>query len=269
MTILAWRGTAARRSTSAGMTASVFAWMVYFFLVAPNLVVVPMSFGNKNSFEFPPRSFSLFLYEKFFTDAHWIDATLLSFRVALGATCLALLLGVPAAYSLVRGDYPGKRIVAAFLLSPILVPVVVIALGLYFHFSALGIVGTEAGLILAHAAYTIPFVLVTCMAGLRHVDPNLESVATIMGAGRLLTFWKVTLPLLRPAMLVGGLFAFLISFDEVVIAFFIVHATSFTLPVKMYSSIQFDLSPVLAAVSSLLTVLSLALCLAGAYLQRR
>jgi putative spermidine/putrescine transport system permease protein len=255
--------------TLAGIAASVVAWVVYLFLVSPNLIVVPMSFGNRQAFEFPPKSLSFFLYEKFFTDAHWVSATLLSFRVAIGATCLALLLGVPAAYSLVRGSYPGKRIITGFLLSPILVPVVVIALGLYFHFAAIGIVGTEGGLILAHTAYTMPFVIVTCIAGLRHVDPTLEVVATIMGAGRLLTFWRVTLPLLRPAMLVGGLFAFLMSFDEVVIAFFIVHATTFTLPVKMYSSIQFDLSPVLAAVSSLLTLLSLGVCLAGAYLQRK
>lgn len=269
MTAVALERPIGRRYTLAGIGASVFAWAVYLFLVSPNFVVVPMSFGDKHAFEFPPKSVSLFLYQKFFTDAHWVGATFLSFRVAVGATCLALLLGVPAAYSLVRGSYPGKRVITAFLLSPILVPVVVIALGLYFHFSTLKIVGTELGLVLAHTAYTMPFVIVTCMAGLRHVDPNLESVATIMGAGRLLTFWKVTLPLLRPAMLVGGLFAFLMSFDEVVIAFFIVHATTFTLPVKMYSSIQQDLSPVLAAVSSLLTVMSLAVCLAGAYLQRK
>jgi putative spermidine/putrescine transport system permease protein len=257
------------RRTFAGVALSTFAWVVYVFLMSPNFIVIPMSFGSQHSFEFPPKSVSLFLYEKFFTDAHWVSATLLSFRVAVGATCLALLLGVPAAYGLVRGSYPGKQAVAAFLLSPILVPVVVLALGLYFHFSNLRIIGTEFGLVLAHAAYTMPFVIVTSMAGLRHVDANLESVALIMGAGRLLTFWRVTLPLLRPAMLVGGLFAFLMSFDEVVIAFFIVHATTFTLPVKMYSSIMHDLSPVLAAVSALLTMMSLALCLAGAYLQRK
>src|SRR4029079_10528871 len=130
-------------------------------------------------------------------DAHWMSATILSFRVAVCAMCLALVLGVPAAYGLVRGRYPGKQLVTGFLLSPILVPVVVIALGLYFHFSNLKIVGTELGLVLAHAAYTMPFVIVTCMAGLRHVDANLESVAMIMGAGPLLTFWRVTLPLMR------------------------------------------------------------------------
>lgn len=253
----------------AWIAASGFAWAVYVFLMSPNFIVLPMSFGSQYEFEFPPKSLSLFLYQKFFTDAHWVGATFLSFRVAIGATVLAILFGVPAAYGLVRGNYPGKRLITGFLLSPILVPVVVIALGLYFHFSNLKIVGTEPGLILAHAAYTMPFVIVTCMAGLRHIDPNLETAATVMGAGRLLVFWRVTLPLLRPAMLVGGLFAFLMSFDEVVIAFFIVHATSFTLPVKMYSSIQQDLSPVLAAVSSLLTVLSLAVCLVGASLQRK
>jgi putative spermidine/putrescine transport system permease protein len=155
------------------------------------------------------------------------------------------------------------------LLSPILVPIIVIALGLYFYFASLGITGSELALVMGHAVYTTPFVIVTAMAGLRHVDQNLETAATIMGAGPIYTFFRVTLPLLKPAMFAGGLFAFLMSFDEVVVAYFISKAGSTTLPVKMFSSIQWEISPVLAAVSTFLTVVSLVICLIGALFQKK
>jgi putative spermidine/putrescine transport system permease protein len=142
----------------------------------------------------------------------------MSVRVTIGPTIIALLLGVPTAYGLVRGNYPGKRFVTLFLLSPILAPIIVIALGLYLYYSSLGIAATDLVVILWHAMYTTPFVIFTCMTCLRHFDPKLEVAATIMGSGTLLTFWKVTLPLLKPATFAGGLFAFLMSFDEVVIA---------------------------------------------------
>lgn len=248
---------------------SVTAWAIYIFLMLPSFIVVPMSFGNKYEVMFPPDTVSTFLYGQYFNESNWMAATFMSFRVAIGSTIISLLLGVPAAYGLVRGNYPGKRFVTLFLLSPILVPIIVIALGLYLYYSSLGIAGTDLVVILSHAMYTTPFVIVTCMAGLRHVDPNLEVAATIMGSGTLQTFWKVTLPLLKPAMFAGGLFAFLMSFDEVVIAYFIASAGNMTLPVKMFSSIQWEVSPVIAAVSTLLTVLSLVICLFGASLQRK
>lgn len=266
------RGLAALRPLGLGLArlgpAGLLA-LAYLFLLAPNLVVVPMSFGNEYAFEFPPHSYSLVLYQKLFADSQWLSAGWLSLRVAVLSTLAALLLGVPAAYGLVRGRFPGKRAILLFLMSPILVPVVVIALGLYLHLARLQIAGSLLGMVLAHTLYVLPFVLVTAVAGLRHVDRNLETVASLMGAGRLTVFCRVTLPLLRPALLAGALFAFLMSFDEVVIAFFLVEATAFTLPVKMYSSIQHDASPILAAVSSILTVLSIVVCLAATFVRRR
>jgi putative spermidine/putrescine transport system permease protein len=250
------------------VTTTLAAWLVYVFLMAPIFVVIGMSFGSQYEYQFPPRSISLFLYWKFFSDPQWIAALWLSVRVALMSTLLALAFGLSAAYGLVRGEFPGKRMVTLLLMSPILVPVVVIALGLYFYFARLHLIGSYPGLVAAHTIYTMPFVLVTAMAGLRHVDPNLEAAGEVMGAGRLTIFWRITLPLLKPAIVVGALFAFLMSFDEVVIAFFVLEATSFTLPVKMYGSIQFDNSPVLAAVSSFLTLLSVCICGIGVWLQR-
>ena len=252
-----------------GIFSTVMAWLILLFLMLPSFIVVPMSFGGKFEMMFPPTTFDTILYERFFSTGNWIATTITSFKVAIGATVLALLLGVPASYGIVRGTYPGKKIVTLFLLSPILVPVIVLALGMYLYLAAFKATGTDLGLIIAHGVLTTPFVIVTCMAGLRHIDPNLETAATIMGASTMQSFFKVTLPLLKSAMFAGGLFAFLMSFDEVVVAFFITEASTMTLPVKMYSSIKWEISPILAAISSLLTLLSLVICLVGAAAQKK
>jgi ABC-type spermidine/putrescine transport system permease subunit II len=194
--------------------------------------------------------------------------TLQSLVLGICTTAAALVLGVGAAYGLDRYSFPGKRAIALFLLSPIFVPAIVIALGLYLYLGRFNLTGTLPGLILSHTIITMPFVIISVSAGLRHVDRNLETAAMVMGAGRLLILRKVTLPLLRPALVAGGLFAFLISFDEVVIAYFISNVSTQTLPVKMYSSIHWEISPVLAAVATLMTVLSLAICLVVVFLQR-
>ncbi|MHB1216616.1 MAG: ABC transporter permease [Alphaproteobacteria bacterium] len=245
------------------------AWLIFAFLLLPSFIVVPMSFGGKFEMMFPPTTFSTILYERYFHAGNWMSTTFTSFRVAIGATFMAILLGVPASYGIVRGNYRGKKAVTLFLLSPILVPVIVLALGMYLYLASFKATGTDFGLIIAHTVLTTPFVIVTCMAGLRHIDPNLETAATIMGATPLQSFFKVTLPLLKPAIFAGGLFAFLMSFDEVVVAFFITEASTMTLPVKMFSSIKWEISPILAAISSLLTLLSLIICLIGAAAQKK
>jgi putative spermidine/putrescine transport system permease protein len=180
-----------------------------------------------------------------------------------------LACGVCAAYALVRYEFPGKRLFSMFLLSPVLVPAVIVALGTYLYFSAIGITGTTSALIIAHALHTTPFVIVTATAGLRHVDVNLERAAEIMGAGRIRVLRSVTLPLMWPAIMAGAMFSFLISFDEVVLSWFISNVSTQTLPVKMYSSIQWEVSPVIATVSVLLTAFSLVICLLTAIVQRK
>jgi putative spermidine/putrescine transport system permease protein len=258
-----------RQRSLPSIGASIVAWLAYFFLILPSLVVVPMSFGDKDEFVFPPHSLSLYLYKRYFFESTWMQVTLQSLVLGLCTMIAALFLGVGAAYGLDRYDFRGKRAVTLFLLSPIFVPAIVIALGLYLYLGAFRLVGTTPGLIISHAIITIPFVIISVSAGLRHIDRDLETAAMVMGADRLLILRKVTLPLLRPALVAGGLFAFLISFDEVVIAYFISNVETQTLPVKMYSSIHWEISPVLAAVSTLMTLLSLAVCLAVAFLQRR
>lgn len=248
--------------------AGAVAWLAYGFLILPSLVIVPMSFGDKDEFQFPPRSLSLYLYRKYFFESNWLDATWESFRVACGTTVLSVVLGVSAAYALSRTEFRGKKLLTMLLLSPMFVPVIVVALGLYLYLGSLRVTGTTFGLIIGHSVVAIPFVIVTSLAGLKHVDRNLEVAAAVMGARRFTVLRRVTLPLLTPTILVAALFSFLISFDEVVISYFIAHVQTQTLPVKMYSSIHWEISPVLAAISVLLTVLSLAICLAVAALQK-
>jgi ABC-type spermidine/putrescine transport system permease subunit II len=250
------------------LLASTAAWLAYMFLILPSLVVVPMSFGDKDEFVFPPHSLSLYLYDRYFFESTWMQVTVQSLVVGLCSMIAALVLGCCAAYGLDRYQFPGKRALTLFLLSPIFVPAIVIALGLYLYLGRFHLVGTTPGLVVSHTIITMPFVIISVSAGLRHVDRDLETAAMVMGANRFLILRKVTLPLLRPALVAGGLFAFLISFDEVVVAYFITNVQTQTLPVKMYSSIHWEISPVLAAVSTLMTLLSLSVCLAVAFLQR-
>ena len=247
---------------------TIVAWLVFAFLILPSFVVIPMSFGDTDEFMFPPQGLSTYLYEKYFFDGNWMETTRQSFVVAVLSTLTCLFFGVTAAYGVVRGNFPGKRFVTMFLLTPMFVPLIVIALGLYVYFATLGLSGTTFSIVVGHTLHGTPFVIILCMAALRHVDPNLEAAARVMGAGRVYTLVRVTLPLLKPALVASALFAFLISFDEVVIAWFLTTVYTQTLPVKMYSSIQWEISPVLAAVSSLLTLLAFVICVAGVLVQR-
>lgn len=250
------------------LAATAAAWCVYLLLALPSLIIIPMSFGTADELTFPPHAFSLHLYETYFFESNWMAATLESVEVACGAVVVSLVLGISAAYGLSRSEFPGKRVIAMFLLSPAFIPAIVLGLGLYLYLGVAHLAGTTGGLIISHGLVTTPFVILTVMAGLRHVDRNLEIAAAVMGAGRMYVLRQVTLPLLRPTILAAALFAFLISFDEVVISYFIAGVRTQTLPVKMYSAIHWEISPVLAAVSTLLTLLSLGVCVAVALLQK-
>jgi len=243
------------------MLGAVFAWLGYLFLLLPTLVIVPISFGGGQELTFPPRQFSLDLFSKFLGDPAWLNATLQSLIAASATTVLSLLIGLPGAYALARAQFRGRRLLEALSLAPMLVPVVVLGLGMYMHLAALKMVNGMPGLVLAHTVLVIPFMLVAIASGLRHLDPTMETVAMMMGASRLRIFIEVVLPQIRPSVLVGALFAFLISFDEVIVAYFITGPDTATLPVKMYSAIRWEVSPVLAAVSTLLTIVSLVVCL--------
>ena len=245
----------------------IVAGLVFAFLVAPSLVVIPMSFSDSREIMFPPRGFSWMLYREYFAGPEWVASTIESTMVALGATALSLATGVPVAYALVRSRLFGMAIVRVFVMMPILVPTIVFALGLYIYFARLGISGSTLSLILGHAVHNVPFVVLVVIAGLRQVNPNIEVAAQVLGASVLRTIFSVVLPMIASSILAAGLFSFLISFDEVVIAWFLSSPRTMTLPIKMYSSIQWEVSAVLSAISTLLTLLSLVICVVGVALR--
>jgi putative spermidine/putrescine transport system permease protein len=241
-------------------------WIGYAFLIFPTLIIVPMSFGGPGELMFPPARLSTFLYERYFDSNAWINATLLSVKIALGTMVIATVFGLGAAYGLSRLEFRGKHPISMALLSPMFVPSIVMGLALYLFLAKLGLAGTAIGLIMAHTLIAMPFAIITITAGLKLMDPRLEVAAAVMGAGRLAVLRRVTVPLILPSVVASALFAFLVSFDEVVISYFIASARDPTLPVRMYSSIQWEVSPVLAAVSVILIAVSSAVCLATAFL---
>ena len=229
------------------------AFLTAIFLVAPMAIIVPMSFSSAVSFEFPPPGYWTGYYAQYFSNASWLQATANSFVVAAGVTVLTLLLALPAAFGFVRYRFRGKDALNLLMMLPIIVPSVVSALG-YYGFLSLGrLVGTHAGLIIAHSVLSVPVAFLVIAAALKGFDRNLERAAMSAGAGPIRTFLWVTLPVLRPGILVGALFAFLHSFNEAVVALFIGGRDAATLPKKMFESIRLESDPVIAVVSTLLT----------------
>jgi putative spermidine/putrescine transport system permease protein len=226
--------------------------LVALFLLLPIVIVVPMSFSTAISFEFPPPGYSLGYYAKYFTSEEWLEPTLNSFVIALGATALTMLLVVPAAFGYVRYRFRGKAFVNLLMVAPLIVPHVVSALAYYGFLGRARLTGTHLGVILAHGVLAVPVAFLVVTATLKGFDRNLERAAMSSGAGPLRTFFHVTLPVLRPGMLVGALFAFLSSFNEAVVVIFIGGRDAATLPKKMYESIRLESDPVIAVVSTLL-----------------
>jgi putative spermidine/putrescine transport system permease protein len=234
----------------------------YVFLVGPIAIIVAASFSGGQEITFPPEHLSFELYRAFFSDPSWWKPAVQSLAVALLTSILALAVTLPAAYALNRCRFGGLKAVELFFISPMLIPVISLGLGVYIFFSAVRIDNTTLGLVMTHSTLVMPFMFISISAGMRHTDPALEAVSTLMGAGPFRTFFQVLVPQIKTSILVGLLFAFLISFDEVVVAYFITGPETTTLPVRMYSALRWEVSPVLTAISSMLTIASLVFCLA-------
>jgi putative spermidine/putrescine transport system permease protein len=243
--------------------------MTVFFLLAPTLVVVPMSFTASNSLTFPPEGFSTRWYEKMLTDPQWSTGFANSAQVALLTAVLATVLGTLAALGTVRGRFPGKNAVNALVLSPLIVPVIIIAIGMFSVFVRWKITGTLVGLVLAHTALAVPFVVVNVATSLRTMDRNLELAAMNLGADPLRTFRRVTLPLILPGVLAGGLFAFITSWDEVVVSIFLTTARFRTLPVEMWEQVRQVVDPTVAAVATTLLAVTTSLLLVVLVVRRQ
>jgi putative spermidine/putrescine transport system permease protein len=244
-------------------------WVVLLFLVLPVVIVFPLSFSSNTTLSFPPPGWSLRWYLAFFDSRSWTDAVWVSVEVGVPVTLLAVALGTPAALGLRRGHFRGQRLVNALVLSPLIVPGIIVAIGTYFVYAQYGLVGNPVALILGHTCVAVPFVVINVASALQGVDPALEKAASSLGAAPWANFRQVTLPLIMPGILAGALFAFITSFDELLIALFLSGTGAVTLPRRMFDEIRYDLDPTIAAVSSLLIVTTTALMIAAEMLRRR
>lgn len=233
-----------------------FSAFLAVFLIAPTLVLIPMSFTAGDSLQFPPEGFSLRWYENLFTSRSWTFPATVSFQVAVLTSILATTLGTLASFGLVRGRFPGRELVNALVLAPLIVPLVIVAVGMFAVFVSWRLAGTPLGLIVAHTVLALPYVVINVSASLRTMERNLELASANLGAGPLRTFWYVTLPQIFPGVAAGALFAFITSWDEVVIAIFLTTPFVQTLPVVMWSQIETSVDPTIAAVATLLTLVT-------------
>ena len=243
--------------------------LTVFFLMAPTLVVVPMSFTASNALTFPPQGLSTRWYEKMLTDPQWSTGFVNSAQVALLTAVFATALGTLAALGTVRGRFPGRGAVNGLILSPLIVPVIIIAIGMFSIFVRWKIAGSLVGLVLAHTALAMPFVVVNVATSLRTVDRNLELAAQSLGAGPVRTFRRITLPLILPGVLAGGLFAFITSWDEVVVSIFLTSARFRTLPVEMWEQVRQVVDPTVAAVATTLLVVTTTILLVAVVARRQ
>jgi putative spermidine/putrescine transport system permease protein len=247
----------------------VFVGMVLLFLVAPILAIMPLSFNSDAFFSYPMPGYSLKWYHEFFTSDRWMSSVRLSVVLAFFTTILATALGTCAALGLSRSNLPLRATITAILISPMIVPVIISALGMFFFYSKIGLTGTIPGLVLAHTALATPFVVITVTATLSSFDRTLMRAGESLGANPTTVFFKVVMPLILPGMISGALFAFVTSFDEVIAVIFIAGPEQRTLPRQMFSGIREQISPTITAAASILIVFSTLLLITIELLRRR
>lgn len=254
----------------------ISAYLVLAFLMLPILVIVPLSFNAEPFFTFTegmlsldPQAYSLRWYQAIAADQKWTLAIWNSFVVGIAAAILATVLGTLAAIGLASPWMPFKRLITALLLSPMIVPLIIIAAGMFFFYTNFNLVSTYAGLIIAHAALGVPFVIITVTATLTGFDRSLFSAGLSLGASPTKVFFDVVIPIIRPGVISGGLFAFVTSFDEVVLVLFLAGPEQRTIPRQMFSGLREQINPTILAVATLLVFLSIALLATLEVLRRR
>ncbi len=252
------------RAVLYGMSA-----LVLFFLMAPILAIIPLSFNSGTFLTYPLDGLSLRWYHEFIASVQWTRALKNSFIIGLSSAALATVLGTMAALGLTRADFRGKGLVMAILLSPMIVPVVITAVGFYFFFAPLGLTASYTGLIMAHTALGTPFVVITVSATLQGFDVSLARAAASLGASPVVTFFRVILPLIAPGVFSGTLFAFATSFDEVVVVLMVAGPEQRTLPREMFSGLRENISPTITAVATIMILISVVMLASLELLRRR
>lgn len=234
----------------------LLAGLVILFLVLPTLIVIPMSFSASHYLEFPPRHWSLRWYEHYVESASWMQATATSLKAGFLAMLVATPLGTMAAYGLFVARLRWTGLVMALLLTPIIVPVILVGIGVFYAYVRLKLVNTLTGIVLAHSMLALPLVVLVVTAALKSYDMSQEMVARSLGASRPRAFFLVTLPQIRFALVTSAVLAFLTSFDEVVIALFISGGDNSTLPRNMFNALRDQIDPTIAAISTLMIAVS-------------
>ncbi|OMH30425.1 ABC transporter permease [Motiliproteus sp. MSK22-1] len=250
--------------------------LIFLFLIGPILVIIPLSFNAEPYFtftsemlSFDPAGYSLRWYEDFFTSESWMSSIKNSFLIGIASTLLATVLGTLAALGLSRPQMPFRALIMSILISPMIVPLIISAAGMFFFYSKVNLAQTYLGVILAHTALGIPFVVITVTATLSGFDHSLTRAAASLGAPPSYVFFKVVLPLVTPGVVSGALFAFITSFDEVVVVIFLSGVEQRTIPLQMWAGIREQISPTILAVATLLVAISIVLLTVLELLRRR
>jgi putative spermidine/putrescine transport system permease protein len=250
-------------------THRVIVAAVLLFLIAPILVIVPLSFNSEPYFTFPMPGLSLRWYEDFFTNDRWTLGLQTSIKVATAVTIFATALGTLAALGLSRASFPARTLIMSLLISPMVVPVIISAVGMYFFYTRIGLSNSLPGLILAHTALATPFVVIVVTATLSGFDHSLTRAGASLGAPPARVFFKVILPLILPGVISGALFACVTSFDEVVVVLFLAGPEQRTLPKQMFSGIREMISPTITAAATLLIIFAVLMLTTVELLRRR
>jgi putative spermidine/putrescine transport system permease protein len=235
-------------------------------LIVPTLIVIPMSFSDSQYLEFPPKNWSLRWYFEYFETLKWMNATKTSFLIGFLTMLVATPLGTMAAYALYVSGHPAAKAIFVLLITPMIVPVILIAIGTFYAFGRIGLNNTIGGLVLAHTALAAPLVMIIITAAFRTYDMNQERVARSLGASRLKAFMVITLPQIRFSVITSALLAFLTSFDEVIISIFISGGVNATMTKHMFSALRDFIDPTIAAISTIMVLISTTLLLATQFL---
>jgi len=230
---------------------------ILFFLLAPIAIVSVFAVNPTPYISFPPVGFTLVWFAKFFANPDFINALWISLRVAAAVLVLSMLIGATAALALARGDLPAARLLTAFFMSPLMLPAILTGLALFQIYLLAGIGRPVWGLVMGHTVVAVPYVIRTTLAVLYNFDRRLEEAAAALGADPLRVFFEVTLPLIRPGVIAGGIFAFIVSFDQFPVSLFLVVPKGETLPVVLFNYMKFDLDGAIAAASMVSIALAL------------
>jgi putative spermidine/putrescine transport system permease protein len=257
------------RWSPARIALYVISALVLVYLILPVLIIAPISFSSARFLTFPPPSFSLRWYQQYFSNAAWMQATRVTLTVALLTVVIATPLGVSAAYAISQSKLRIMRLIHMMLLLPLVVPIIITAVGIFFLYAKVGLVATLPGLVLANVMLGLPYVIISVLAGLQSFDPAQEMVARSLGMNRLRSFFAVTLPQIKSSVVAGGIFAFISAMDETIVALFISGGQYQPLTKRMFTALRDEIDPTIAAISTLMTAASFMLVLLASARQRK